>query len=193
MRELSCGLLSRALLFAALKTTFQHTGISAPLHDASLKMGTAKPKPKLRGQVGGAILFKHWRLWQGFSFLLTGFARTLLLEGPLLLLVVLPPVIGSKSMQPAPRRQPRRQSSCLSLEQAVLTAFPFRRKEKGLCWAQPPFLPIDPAARWDAVHARKCHACHSCLPGRAHSLLGFPTGSPPFHGHGHWGCSTFRG
>lgn len=54
VRELSCGLLSRALLLAALKTTFQHTGISAPLHDASLKMGTAKPKPKLRGPGGGS-------------------------------------------------------------------------------------------------------------------------------------------
>lgn len=189
MRELSCGLLSRALLLVALKTTFQHTGISGPLHDASLKMGTVKPKSKLRGPGGGSRSVQALATLARLLFPAHWFCQNTPLGRASSSPSCSPPVIGSKSMQPAPRCQ----SSCLSLEQAVPTAFPFRRKEKGLCLPQPQFLPIDPAARWDAVHARKCHARHSCLPGRAHSLLRFPTGSPPFHGHGHWGCSTFRG
>lgn len=54
VRELSCGLLSRALLLVALKTTFQYIGIREPLKDASLKTGTAKPKPKLLGAGRGS-------------------------------------------------------------------------------------------------------------------------------------------
>lgn len=154
-------------MLVALQTTFQYIGISGPLTDASLKMGIAKPKPKLLGAGTGSRSASIGVPAEASRR--PGFARTPLSDRASSFPSFSHPDNNRKQVRAAcASRQSRPECGAGGPPRPTPALLrPLRWKEEG-----PAPVSCDPqASRGDAVPARKCQEHHSCLPQRAHSLL----------------------